>query len=400
MGDNWVQTWGQSHSALSFFYYPSCKKTYRLVINTAISGEGVRVRFSNKCGKNDVVIGGVTASACDAQGNCLPNSCTPLSVAGKKAFTLKKGEALTSDEADLKLSAGDFFCVSVYVEKGSLTSGNLLSNVNLITASGDRTRDEAVPNEPRTRDSVRKLACKVLGMFLHKPIPLFDSVELLNRDNAKAIVVFGDSLSQQGFWTNALDERIRKSYPGKYSVINKSIMGNRVLRDYSPRFICKGLFGERGTARIECDVFPYSNVDYVIIDLGINDFLQYGTITTPKSEKPDPYEVCNAIAKLTRELQARGIKVVVMTFIGFAAFADYTPEKDVLRKQANEWLRENQHLFDAFYDQEQACRDEKNDSFTKGELLGPDKLHPNEYGGKFIADSMDISIFDESIKHL
>ena len=65
----WIQTWGQSHSALSLFLYPSEPKTYRLVMNTAISGEKLRLSISNTDGKNDVVIWGITAAKCDADGN-------------------------------------------------------------------------------------------------------------------------------------------------------------------------------------------------------------------------------------------------------------------------------------------------------------------------------------------
>ncbi|NLA77804.1 MAG: hypothetical protein GX851_08280 [Clostridiales bacterium] len=393
MGSNWVQAWGQAHSALSFFYYPSCKKTFRLVMNTAVSGEKLRVVFSNKCGKNDVVVGAVTASPCDSEGNYDCDEYAVLTVGGATGFTLKKGENVASDETDFRVGIGGYFCISVYVERGDLTSGNLLSNVNLITAKGNRTAERCLSNEPRTRDSVRKVACQVLGMFLHKPIPLFESVELFNSENARSIVVFGDSLSQQGFWTNAFDKRIRDAYPGRYSVINKSIMGNRILRDYSPRFICKGLFGESGLSRIKDDIYPFPDVEYVIFNLGINDFLQYGTITTPKSEKPDPDELCAAVNRLTLELQAHGIKVVMLTYIGFGACADYRDEKEVLRKQVNTWLRENKNLFDAFYDQDEVCRDPQKDNFTRLEYLGADKLHPNEAGGQLIADSLDIGIF-------
>ena len=32
MDKKWVQVWGQAHAAFSYFYYPSCKKTYRMVV--------------------------------------------------------------------------------------------------------------------------------------------------------------------------------------------------------------------------------------------------------------------------------------------------------------------------------------------------------------------------------
>ena len=69
MENKWVQVWGQAHSAFSFFYYPSCKKTYRLVIKSALSGKSVRFELSNECAKNDVEIGALSVAKCDKDGN-------------------------------------------------------------------------------------------------------------------------------------------------------------------------------------------------------------------------------------------------------------------------------------------------------------------------------------------
>ena len=45
MSDKWIQVWGQAHSALSFFYYPSCPKTYRLIIPATVSGKKIKLEF-------------------------------------------------------------------------------------------------------------------------------------------------------------------------------------------------------------------------------------------------------------------------------------------------------------------------------------------------------------------
>ena len=68
MNNKWVQVWGQAHSAFSFFYYPSCKKTYRLVIKSALSGNKVRFELSNECARNDVEIGSLSVAKCDENG--------------------------------------------------------------------------------------------------------------------------------------------------------------------------------------------------------------------------------------------------------------------------------------------------------------------------------------------
>ncbi len=391
--ENWVQTWGQAHSALSFFYYPSCKKTYRLVIKTAVSGTALKIRLSNRFGKNKIVIGAGTAALSDENGTYLSSNYRSVTVNGNKMFSLNAGEEVVSDALPFSAKAGNFICISLYVERGALRSGNLINNAELITAKGNLAESTNMKNKPRIRDYVRKAASKILGMFLHKPIPLFESVELLNEENAKAITVFGDSISQQGFWTNAFENRIRAEFPARYSVINKSIMGNRILKDYSSRFICKGLFGKSGLNRLEADILKYSGIEYVIFALGTNDFLQYGTIAAAKSEKPSAEAACAAVRKITEKLHSKNIKVIMLTVLPFGESIDANKEKLALLVQFNSWLRENKDMFDGFYDQAELCQNPEKPNCTRLAFLGPDKLHPNEAGGKYIAEHMDFTIF-------
>lgn len=119
---------------------------------------------------------------------------------------------------------------------------------------------------------------KLLGMHVPRPIPLYDSVEVYNTEGADSVVVFGDSISQQGFWTNPFEESLRAAYPGRYSLINKSVMGNRLLHDCSPIFVARGLYGRKATTRIADDLYPYENIKYVILFLGVNDIFKFGTI--------------------------------------------------------------------------------------------------------------------------
>lgn len=390
----WVQTWGQSHSALSLFYYPSCKKTYRLVINSAISGKALRLQLSNTYGKQDVTVGKITVALCDNNGTVY-SDFYDVSFGKKKSFVIKKGEKLLSDEVEIEIKTGYHFCISMFVEKGDMTSGNLLDNVGLITASGDKTTTKKLPNERRARDSVIDKAGVLLGMHLPKPIPLFDTVEVLNDEGASAIVIFGDSVSQQGFWSNPFEQRLREAYPGKYSLINRSVMGNRLLYDCSPIFVARGLYGKRATVRIEEDVYPYDNISHVILFIGVNDVFEYGSINAPKKEKPDPKAMCDIYTEFTDKLHSKGIKVISFDIPGFGTAPDATREKDGLRRIVNDWLRDNQNMFDGFFDVAVAGADPDDDYRSRAEFIGPDKLHPNAKGGKFFADLVDLSWFEE-----
>ncbi|MEE1503093.1 MAG: GDSL-type esterase/lipase family protein [Acutalibacteraceae bacterium] len=392
MNDKWVQVWGQAHSAFSFFYYPSCKKTYRLVIKSALSGKSVRFELSNECAKNDVQIGALSVAKCDKDGNFL-DECKTATVNSQKAFCLKKGQVVLSDEMELDINAGEYFCVNAYVEKGALRSGNLLDNANLLTIKGDVSSTPQVENQRRIRDKVREVASTVLKMYFHKPIPLFQSVQMLNDSGAKSIVVYGDSISQQGYWTNAFAERVYEAFPEKYSVINKSIMGTRLLRDFSKRFFCKGLFGKSGLNRLQRDILNYPDVEYVIIALGTNDFLQFGTVQAPKSEKPTAQEFVDGMITVAEELKKQGIKLIVFNILNFGESIDSRPEKEALVTETNVLLYENREHFYAFYDQAKLVVNPEKPTCSKKEYLGKDYVHPNKLGGKLVADNVDLEWF-------
>jgi len=392
MDKKWVQTWGQAHSALSFFYYPSCKKTYRLIICSAISGESIRAELSNECSKDDVYIGGITVARCDKNGTAT-EELKKVTVNSKEKIKLGAGEIVTTDPINFNIESGEYFCISVYVEKGSLRSGNLIDNAQLITVKGDVSRKKSVVNQRRKRDKVREIASKVLKMYFHKPIPLFQSVQLLNGDGATSIVVFGDSISQQGYWTNRFENRIRNEYCGRYSVINKSIMGNRTLRDYSKRFICKGLFGTGGLNRLERDVLDYPDTEYVIFALGTNDFLQYNTIAAPKSEKPTAKQHFDAVAGISETMKKHNKKLIVFNVLNFGHCIDSRPEKEAMVKEYNDLLEKNKELFFGVYNQADLCIDPENPNCTAKMYLGKDYLHPNQFGGDTVADNIDLGWF-------
>lgn len=392
MSEKWVQTWGQAHAALSFFYYPSCAKTYRMVVRSYFQGKAVRLELSNECAKNDVYIGAITIAACDENGT-FTGECRKITVNSNDSFCIKKGEVIRTDAVDIDVEADGYFCVSAYVEKGALRSGNLIDNVNLITVKGDVTREKSVTNQPRIRDSVREVASKVLRMYFHKPIPLFQSVELLNETGATAITVFGDSISQQGYWTNAFSERIRKEYKGRYSVINKSIMGNRIRFDFGKRFICKGLFGISGLNRLQRDVLNYPDTEYVILALGTNDFLQPGTIMAGKGDFPKAQELFDAVVGIGKNLHESGKKFIVFNVLNFGECVDSRAHKEAEVTAYNKLLEENKDKFHAVYDQAALCVNPDKPTCSKKEYLGRDYLHPNKAGGQIVADGVNLEWF-------
>ncbi len=392
MENKWVQVWGQAHSALSYFYYPSCEKTFRLVIRSAVSGESVRFELSNECAKEDVHIGAMSVARCDENGNFL-GKCKTATVNSEKSPCLKVGEIALSDEIPLHIEVGDYFCVSVFVERGALRSGNLIDDATLVTVKGDVSHQGKIENQRRKRDKVREVASSLLKMYFHKPIPLFQSVQVLNGTGAGSIIVYGDSISQQGYWTNAFAKRVKDAYPGRYAIINKSIMGTRLLTDFSTRFFCKGLFGKSGLNRVERDILSYPDAEYVIVALGTNDFLQPASIQAPKSEKRTAREFLEGMLTLNALVTKSGKRLIVFNILNFGEGIDSRPWKEALVTETNKLLYENRDKFYGFYDQAGLCVNPEKPTCSKLELLGGDKVHPNKVGGQLVADNVDLDLF-------
>ncbi len=384
----WVQCWGQAHAPLSAFSFDNHCRTVRLVLQSAIGGSAVRVRLSNEFGKEDVELSGVCAAPCSEDG-----ALTGDSVDLPAPKTLAAGEVITTGEGRLNLAAGDRFCVSVCVREGRLTSGNLMSGVQCLLLPGDRRHSIFPQAQPRFNDSLRHFATGLLQIPLQTPIPLFETVELLNGDGAKSIVVFGDSLCQQGFWVNPFAARIHAAYPGAFSVINRSIMGNRILRDASPVFPLKGFYGTRALTRLQRDVLQFSDVSHVILMLGANDLLHYATINGRPSEKPSPMQLVEGVFALAQEMQAHGIRVMGCTLVNFRDCVDATQEKSDLCDLVNTLIRANADRFDGFLDLAAVTADPEHPQHTRPDYVGGDKMHFNATGGSAVANAIDLAFF-------
>ena len=390
----WVEAWGMAHARLSMMSFLSAKRTLRLVFNTAIAGERARIRLCNKHSAYAVAVGCANIALCDANGVIADTqSIRPLTFRGKAGLTLPPGGSAISDEAAFAVPAGAHVCVSLYIEKGRLQSGNCLDDARLLCAKGDVCGAAAVRHKRRVRDFLLPQVNKLLGLTQPFPIPLFQAVELLNGEGAASIQCFGDSLTQQGFWTKFFDTKIRALYPGRYSVVNKAIGGNRILRDTSGRFPLRGYYGVKGLERVHDDVFACEGVSHVILCMGTNDYFQPGSISAYKSEFASAREIMDGAEALAAMIRARKIPVIGLNFVPTGLGADSTPEKNALRRELNA-LFENSDAFDHTFDVSTPFASPENPDCPPAAFVGGDKLHPNDAGGRAIAGAIDCGVFE------
>ena len=391
--DNWVETWGMSHAALSLMSFLSGRRTLRLVLHSAISGERVRIRLCNRYSGSAVAVSRAIIAPCDKNGAIGDReSIRPITFGGREGLALPPGETAVSDETVFAVPAGAYICLTLYIEKGRLRSGNYINSARLLCARGDRCGELAIHHRKRPRDYCIALAGKLLGMTLHSPIPLFQAVELLNGDGASSIECFGDSLTQQGFWSNIFEEKIREIYPGRYSVINKAIGGNRVLRDTSKRFPLRGFFGVKALERVRDDILAFEGISHVIFCIGTNDYLQPGTIAGRRSERASAQEIAAGTETLAAMIRAHGVTLIGLNYVPIGLSSDATAEKNALRVQLNEWF-EKCSVFDFSFDVSGAFASAEDPDLPVAAYVGKDKTHPNGEGGRAFAETIDCGIF-------
>ena len=168
--------------------------------------------------------------------------------------------------------------------------------------------------------------------------------------------------------------------------MNSGIAGNCLL--YEPEGMFSSVFGQKGTDRFERDVLELPHTDTVIFALGVNDV----SYLNEKTKDIISYEnYIRTVEEMTAELRQRNIRVIAQTITPRLKCArtmgTFTQEMEELRLSLNDWIR-NGDLFDAVADQEKTVRDKDEHGyfFREGLHMG-DHLHPNEKGGRLMAET-------------
>ncbi|PSD48707.1 lipase, partial [Stenotrophomonas maltophilia] len=194
------------------------------------------------------------------------------------------------------------------------------------------------------------------------------------------------SLDQDQRWTDHLAARLA---PRGIAVVNAGISGGRLLRD--------GM-GESVLARLQRDALDQPGVASVIVLIGINDISWPGTAFARNQARPALAELQAGYRALAEQARGRGIRIVGATLTPFAGALPgtplddyYHPDKDVLRRQLNAWLRTDSP-FDAVIDLDAALRDPADPSQMAAAYDSGDHLHPGDAGNRAMAEAVDLEV--------
>jgi lysophospholipase L1-like esterase len=381
-GSRWVATWSVSPFGFQAFGpapapQPFVNQTLRQKLRISVGGERVRIRFSNELGTTPLVIGAATLAVAGVDSAVDQGTLRELTFGGATSITIPAGAPALSDPVELALEDLAELAISVYLPEETAPATMHMGRSAYVSAAGDFTKATDLPAADLTTNHV----------FL-------TGVYVLTNEDVAVVAALGDSITDglastphsYNSWPDHLAARMARD---NIAIVNHGISGNQVLRDGA---------GVSALARFDRDVLSTPGLTHVVVLEGINDIgtggFNFPGVTGPTPTERTAADLIGGYRQLIARAHANGLKIYGATLTPFeGTFAGYyTPAKDDVRIEVNEWIRGSGE-FDAVIDFEAAIRDETNPRVMRAEYDSGDKLHPGDAGYKRMADSIDLALF-------
>lgn len=381
------------------FAFPSAEtgardQSFRLILRPDIWGKQARLRFSNAYGTRPVTFTGVHVGLQLSGAAIVPGTNRGVTFATKQTVTIPPGRSVLSDPVPLaflrsggdRMLAGRKLAISFHAqgETGPMTWHAKALQTSYLTppGSGPRGEEEAEGAYPYSTTS---------WYFL-------DMVEMVAPKSTRAIVAFGDSITDGTFstingddrWPDVLSRRLHAAYGEKFAVVNQGIGGNRIATpaDYRTAPIAGG---PSALERLERDVISLPNVGAVIWLEGINDFGSGASLDS----------VTAGLREGVKRLRARipGVRLYMGTLTSALGSTPThgTAEVEAKRIAFNHFVRTS-GLFDGVIDFSAATIDSKTGALRpefqpNSSTGGPgDRLHPNRAGYAAMGAAIDLKM--------
>ena len=334
-------TWGDNQDSCS------------LSIPNNLNGSKIRITFANRYGTEPFVLVGAWVAKGEEQE-------VAVSFEGKESVTIAPRSCILCDELAVSVEAGDVIRVRMQFANAKKPY------------SGFQYEGEMK-------------AC-------------YEALDVYCANKPKVVVGFGDSITWLDVWTAPLREYFAKKHKGEAAVSNRGISGNRFLRDSIEVYEDKT--GDAGIHRFQMDALDVAGVSHVIFALGTNDLghpghpitftegMQkagfFGPAKVPYDQLPTAEQFITALKELTDTMKAHGIVSIGTTILPRRLHEFYTPEKDAIRLQINDWIKTS-GAFDVVIDWADFVKKEDGTDGLKPEY-DTDGLHPSAVGGKAMAE--------------
>lgn len=383
-----VMSWYTSWSYLPINYNTTIGTveniTQRTFFRNNLNGTRVKIKFSNRYGCEPLILEKVVIGQKDEESGKITETLM-VTRQGNERIVIAPGEEFFGDEAEWRIQAGTETVLSIYIkEKTNVQSAcstwQARSWHTIYGENGDFTGQEHFPEResreiyPYVEADVNK-ANIVVGV---------SAICLFSEEEVKTVALFGDSITHMSYFADALSEIVYREHPGKVTILNRGIGGNRILHDATFAADMPGegsCFGKAAITRFEEDVYETEQPEYVLMLEGVNDMMHpefFGNL----KETVTAQALADGVKEIIETAHRHGSKFYLGTVMPFGNDEmPGCPFGEQVRKEFNAWIRAQQFT-DGIFDFDKALRDANCPEYLKKELHIGDGLHPNEVGGE------------------
>lgn len=343
--------WHQAFSDYGNLHFKPNDRVEKIAVRQNISGKGIRVEFSNKYDQDTMTI--IRAEV--ATNPKMDNAC-PITLNGQTEFEIPSGESLWSD------------CTRITVP----LKASLYFELEIANASNDLATS--------AHNFSNKIFETTITDFGTNYVYGITSIALQTETKGATIAFFGDSLTNQGYYTDSAAEWLYQNFEGT-TTINEGISGNRLLLPGTSDSEWRNSFGQPAVVRFS-QLINY-RPDVVVILIGDNDLYQAGSEN--KYELPTPIQVKTALTRIVNAALVAGITPILVTLTPFKGALSngkeaWSQEKEGIRNEINQWIRKKEGMIDL----DGFVCDASDPSRLAEHYDSGDHLHFSERGGEKI----------------